>query len=289
MKRIVFALSAAMLLVSVNSFSETLILQYFQIDHRYDYRIELLRLALEKTEQEYGHFSLEPTTEKMTQARGLKFMEEDKLVNIAFLPTSEEREQKFLPIRIPILKGILGYRVFLIHRDNLAAFSAIQSIDELKSKFTAGFDMHWADITILTANDIKVDKSTSYELLFKKLEAKRFDFFPRGINEAWDEIEQFGASCPNIVVDPHNAFYYPYPVYFFVNKTNVKTAERITKGLNIAQNDGSFKNLFLKYHDGILKKAELEKRKFFILENPTLPKGTIAPDTSWWLKKKLEN
>jgi len=118
------------------------------------------------------------------------------------------------------------------------------------------------------------------------LSVKRFDYFPRGINEAWNEISEKKEKYPNLAVDPYIALYYPYPVYFFVNKNNLKLADRVERGLTIALEDGTFKALFLKYHSKIIQQADLNNRKIFILKNPTLAEGTPEPDTSWWLDRQ---
>ena len=46
--------------------------------------------------------------------------------------TNQLREKKYLPIRIPIQRGLLGYRVFLIHKDNVALFKSISEPNSLK-------------------------------------------------------------------------------------------------------------------------------------------------------------
>jgi len=118
------------------------------------------------------------------------------------------------------------------------------------------------------------------------LKLKRFDYFPRGINEAWNEIDKKGVNYPELMVEERTALYYPYPVYYFVNKENRELAARIEKGLKIALADGSFKDLFFESHSEIINKANLDDRIIFKLQNPTLPEGTPEPDTSWWLNGK---
>jgi len=51
-------------------YSDTLKIKYFQIDNRYEYRIKLLELVLEKTEKTHGDFLLQPI-ENITQGRGI--------------------------------------------------------------------------------------------------------------------------------------------------------------------------------------------------------------------------
>ena len=115
---------------------------------------------------------------------------------------------------------------------------------------------------------------------------KRFDYFPRGIDEVWLEIEKNRSDVPEIVVEENLCLYYPLPYYYFVNKNNNKLADRIKRGLQIAGGDGSFKRLFLKYHEKFVRNANLSNRLVFSMKNPNLSEGTKEPDTSWWLDQK---
>lgn len=275
-----------LIFLSSDALSESLKIKYFQTDLRYAYRIDLLKLAMEKTVKPDGQYSLEPVKEKMTQSRGILFLAKGEKVNIGFFPSNKERESKLFPVKIPILRGLLGYRVLLVRKGNLVDFSQIESLDQLKTKFSAGFGDQWADFEILRINNIPVFGTSKYESLFYMLSVKRFDYFPRGINEAWNEISDKKEKYPDLTVDPYIALYYPYPVYFFVSKNNLKLADRVQRGLTIALEDGTFKALFLKYHGKIIQQADLNNRKIFILKNPTLAEGTPVPDTSWWLDRQ---
>lgn len=258
-------------------------IRYFQTDLRYAYRIELLQLALDKTTESYGGYKLQPFTDGITQGRGVSLLKQGNVVNVAFLPTNVEREQELLAVKIPILRGILGYRVLLVHQQDVNHFKALESVKMLSERFLAGFGAHWADMAILEANGLRVEGVSRYESLLEMLNAHRFEYFPRGINEAWNEVEKYHTQFPNIVVEPEIALYYPYPVYFFVSPNNPKLAERIEAGLTSAIADGSFKRLFVKHHQHLFELANLSKRKVFILKNPFLPIDTPLPNTDWWL------
>ena len=270
-------------LFSTNSFSKPLVVNYFQKDLRFELEIKLLELALQETINTDGEFALRPTNEKVTQGRGLKLLEQGK-IDVVFLPTSKKREQRFLPIKIPLLRGILGYRIFLIHKDSINDFDEISTFEQLRKKYIAGFGTHWADRDILEDNDIRVMESPNYESLFNMLELKRFDYFPRGITEVWRELEEFGTKHPNLIVEKQIALYYPYSVYYFVNKSNVKLAGRIERGLKVLLKNGSFKKLFFKYYAPYIKQANLENRKLFRIKNTVDPLND--PDTSWWLQEQ---
>ncbi len=285
MTKITLSLFIMMTFFCTDVFSDSLTLKYFQTDLRYKYRIELLKLAMDSTFESDGAYSLEPVTAQATQKRGLVLLEEGEKVNIGFFPLNKERELKFIPVRIPILRGMLGYRVCLIRKDSLSAFSEIESLVQLKKKFTAGFGSQWADMEILRANNIPVVGTVKYDGLFKMLSGRRFDYFPRGINEAWIELSDKKTNYSDLTVVPHIALYYPYPVYYFVNKKYPEIADRIERGLKISLMNGTFKKLFLQYHGDIIRQADLRNRKLFMLINPTLPEGTPEPDTGWWLER----
>ncbi len=281
--RIVCPVLILLILCTGNAESQTL--RYFQTDHRYAYRIELLRLVMDKTLAEYGPYAMEPYPNDISHKRGLTYLERGILFNIGFFPSNRERESKLLSVKIPILRGLLGYRVFLIRKESLKEFSDIHSLPHLKDKFKAGFGDQWADMAILRFNHIPVVGTATYENLFNMLSKKRFDYFPRGINEAWTEIARRKQRHPDLTVAPGLAFYYPYPVYFFVNKTDEALAARIARGLNAAIEDGTFKTLFLKYHREMIHQADLKNRTIFTLKNPTLAEGISEPDTGWWMDK----
>ena len=248
-------------------------IRYFQSDNRYAYRIELLNLILEKTKDKYGSYCLSAIKENVTQKRGLLLLEQGASVNIASLPTNEDIEQRFLPIKIPILNGILGFRLLLIKKERQHLFKDVQNLDQLSSNFVAGFNSHWTDINILYANNIKVVSTPLYKSLFTMLARDRFDYFPRGLNEIHSE----SALYPELTIDQYLALHYPYPVYFFVNKSNTALAKRISSGLKLAKQDGSFKALFEHYHQQLIEQANLNSRIIIELKNPYLPANTQQP------------
>src|SRR5437764_915508 len=70
-------------------------------DHRMDYAVQLLRLAVSKVGTEYR---LQMNQVAMNQDRGALEIEAGREIDISALPTSAEREARLLPIRIPITK-----------------------------------------------------------------------------------------------------------------------------------------------------------------------------------------
>jgi len=116
----------------------------------------------------------------MQQGRAIHQLAQDKNVDIIWTVTSKTRERQLLPIRIPLLKGLLGHRVLIIRKKEKRIFSAVLNLEDLQ-QFTAGQGHDWPDVKILQANGINVSTASTYDGLFSMLQAARFDFFPRGI------------------------------------------------------------------------------------------------------------
>lgn len=259
-------------------------IRYFQADGRYAYRTQLLQLILEKTLAE-GSYTLKPLYTDVTQDRGLALLQSGR-IDVVSLPATPERERLYRAVPVDIMRGMLGYRVLLIRKERQAEFSAITSLDGLR-KMRLGFGSQWADFPILEHNGFTVVGNPHYPNLFGMLDKGRFDAFPRGLNEAWHELEEHSGELPDLTVESALLLYYPYPVYFFVQRDDIALANRLQRGLDRAMADGSMRTLFLQYHADIFKRAGLEHRRLILLENPFLPADFRTPDTSWWLPSSL--
>ncbi|SHO58504.1 substrate-binding periplasmic protein [Vibrio quintilis] len=252
------------------------------LDKRDQDFIEILSMALKKTESTDGPFVIRPTKVAMNPLRFHRELEKNNEPNIIWASVTKQREERFLPIRIPLRKGILGYRVFLINKSQQPRFSAITSVNQLK-QLTAGQGATWLDSDILAANGFDVEVGFSYEGLFKMLNAGRFDYFPRGINEVYVELQQRKTQHPEIDVEKTILLYYPLPKYFFVNKNNQHLADRIERGLNMMIKDGSFDEIFMKYNKFYIDAIHLPNRRVFLIDNPFLPDTVPLNRKELWL------
>lgn len=246
----------------------------------YSYRWKLLQLALEHTRPHNGPFQLQAYNRELSQSRSILMLQNGD-IDVLALPSSPEREAKLRPVRIDILRGILGYRVLLIRKDEQPRFNALDP-ESLHNKITLGFNSQWADLAILEKNGFKVVTSYNYDGLFAMLAAGRFDAFPRGINEAPGELKKFRTFYPNLALERSLALFVDFPVYFWVSRDNPQLAMRIEQGLRLALADGSFKALFLQEHAAVIAQIAHENRRVIRLHNSTLSSGFAHSDTSWW-------
>ncbi len=250
-------------------------------DARYNDVVEILKTALDKTVTEYGPYTLQPSKSGMNEARYLaELLHPRGLVNVGWSGTSVRKEKEYRAVRVPLRKGLLGYRVALIAANRQADVDRIRNLDDLR-KVTVGQGIGWGDVAIYEANGIKVH-TAGYESLFKLAAADRIDLFPRGINEVFHEHAARHRALPNLAIEKNLLIYYPWPYYFFFNKSDKALAQRVEKGLRNMVKDGSFDAIFMKYNRASIVKANLKNRRIIRIKNPTLPKDTPLPDASLW-------
>ena len=251
-------------------------------DPRPKYFKLLLELALEKTVPEYGPFEIQVSKTMSSQGRDIKLLQ-SKVLDVTWTMSSIEREKVVEPVRFPLLMGLFGYRVCLVHKDNRDLFAKIKSLQDWKaSQFTIGQGHDWPDTNILRANGLSVETSAKYRPIFDMLRLKRIDCFARAIPEYHQEIKAYGKG--QLIVEPHIIFRYKTPLYFFLNKDNKPLRERIFLGLEKAKRDGSFQKLFDSYHGKALKDLNLEKRTIIDLNNPYIPSLTPLKRKDLWFE-----
>lgn len=254
-------------------------------NQRQNYPIVLLDLALRASGET---IILTPSHNTYEQKQALIDLAANKNLDISWSMTSADRESMLLPVRIPIFKGLIGWRIPLVHQDKQSLFAenkSLESIQPLKSG-----QMHdWPDTPILEWNGMTVFRSSTYEGLFKMLSMQRIDYFPRSVIEVWREHDE--NPDMQIQVDENILIYYPTAFYYFVNKNRPDLAAAVTKGLEALIKDGRFDALFMHYHHDFIEKADLNSRTILTLKNPLLPPKTPLDRSELWYKPEdfIEN
>ncbi len=250
------------------------------LDPRFNDLLEILRTALDETVADFGPYELTASPTPMNEARYLAEIRDAKTVNIVWSSTSMEKERDLLPLRIPLRKGLLGYRVAFTAKGNQAKIDKVKTLTDLKT-LTIGQGIGWGDVALYTANGIKV-QTANYELLFKMTNSGRFDIFPRGIGEIGPELAANSADNPDLVVEKNLLIYYPWPYYFFFNKADTALHNRIGRGIRKMMENGKFDAIFNKYNAKAIQDANLKNRRLIRIENPNLPKDTPLNDAKLW-------
>ncbi len=256
-------------------------LSYFPVGPIYEYRWKVLELALDHVRRDEGvAFGLRPFAEDVTQNRAVSLLQ-DGVIDVIALGTNDEREARMLPIKIDISRGIVGYRVFLISASDQARIARMDD-EAFRKSLTFGLNSQWADVPVMRANGYTVLTSTDYESLFGMLAAHRFDALPRGIGEAAVELAARQEAYPQLTIERTRALFFPYPIYFWVNRQDAQLAARIERGLRAALADGSLRTLFEAHHAAMIEELGRSRRRVVRLDNPLLPPGSAEIDTRWW-------
>lgn len=252
-------------------------------DSRYDYDWAVLLSAMEKTRSTYGAFEIKPSLHPLPPARiSLEMLRPNSEINLFVRATSAELEKTFLPILIPVDRGLLGYRIFLIRPADQKKFAAVKSLDDLR-QLSVGQGRGWADVAILNAAKFTVVEGSSYEGLFPMLKLHRFDFLSRSLDEAWREYDERQLQN-ELMVEPGLLLYYPLPRYFFVRRDaeGALLAQRIATGMELMIKDGSLIKLFEQHKAALIKRAGLAQRRIFRIPNPHLSAQTPLNRPELW-------
>lgn len=248
-------------------------------DPRQNYPIELLHLALEKTGVQYH---VKASSKPLSQAKSLRKLRENIDVNVVWSMTDVQREADLLPIRIPLDKGLIGWRVFMTHKNKPFYRKNIESLDDLLV-YSPIQVTDWPDTKILQANGFNVLTAQSYQESLSLLARQQADFFPRSVMEASAEMGVVSMD-DDIRLRRDIAIVYPSAMYFFVNKRNKTLANLLATGLRRAIDDGSFEQLFDQHHKSILSEFDMPNIRVWRLENPLLPPLTPLDDHSLWYR-----
>lgn len=254
-------------------------------DLRPFYKRKVLETALEKTIPAFGPYEIKINEIPTTARRAVVEVQSGKTINLFIGVTTREWEQKNLPIRIPIRRGILSYRLLATNKHNLEKLSKVQTISDLK-KLAAGVRLGWATTDIFKQQSFNLYELESLDGLYHMLNRNVLDYIPRGINEIFDEI---AIRQPNdIVVEPNLILMLPAPTYIIVSPHEKRLAKRIEAGLEIMIADGSLNSLFSQFYADDLKKADIHKRKIIKISNPSQPTGIPFDRPELWFYNDSE-
>ncbi|HEY7886486.1 MAG TPA: hypothetical protein VIC08_16175 [Cellvibrionaceae bacterium] len=228
------------------------------------YLVRALRLALDKTRQTHGDYVLQPPPGNLVDDR-LKAAINQGYVDIGWFTSSASVESELRAITFSMLGELGHYRLLLVRRADLPRFATVENLDDLR-QLKGGIGAQWVDAAVMRDNNLPYITATGYGRLFRMLSAARFDYFSRGLYQVYGELENYPEL--DLVVEPSLMLSYPNTVYFFVRKDNHVLAERIEKGLRMAQADGSLDTLFqsIPRFQRALEELANHQRKVLVLE-----------------------
>jgi hypothetical protein len=246
----------------------------------YHYYRQLLVLALDKSGTDYH---IQPVPLNDTQHRLAQMLVPGKPVNLSWMGTSGEYERHLLPVRIPLLRGLSGFRLLLINRIRQQEFSRVQRLSDLAA-FTGVQGVGWSDIDILKRAGLNINAAPRHTILDMLNRNQHVDYYPRSLVEVHAELQAATEHYPLLMAEPRLLLYYPFAIYFFVSPEHPELAEAIERGLSRAYTDGSFMTLFEQHPQIRASLPVLQQPRLRLkLANPDLTESTLAlPDHYWY-------
>ncbi|WP_158971372.1 ABC transporter substrate-binding protein [Paraglaciecola sp. L3A3] len=207
------------------------------------YFIGLLKLAVEQSAEEYGEVEFVPIEVLMSDAR--KFVSlNSNLIDVSWTTYTSDHEQQALAVKIPLLKGMFGYRVLLIRKNEQAKFSSIKSINQL-AELTALQGKGWSEVQLMRNAGLKVKTMDWTPKFYQLVSNGSVDYYPRSVMDIHNELAN--AKAENLAIEQTLLLKFRNNAYFFVAKDNTKLAKRLEYGLIKSIEDGSYEEYFMQH------------------------------------------
>lgn len=263
---------------------KTLMAKKLPINVTYDgtsqksYAKELLQHVLSYDQK--NSYNLTAFGKNLPTMRAFDLLGKSNGLDITVAGATIKREQLALAIRFPIMQGLYGWRVPLVHEDNKDIFINIKNLEQFKQLKALQFHT-WSDSETLRLNSIRLIKGSDVEGLYLMLDKKRADYFPRSVLEVDHDL----AAHRNLAItkEQNTLIWYPKAMYFYVGKNQKAFAKVIRDGLELALNDGSLEKLFMRYYGDTITQLKNEQRRVFKLLNPLLSPLTPLERPELWL------
>ena len=247
-----------------------------------DYTFKIIQLILNKSEAKYGPCDVRILRRDLPLRRMMLYLEKNELIDVISLTVNQKRETTLIPIKIPIAKGMVGFRVFIIRKGDQPRFSQINNLEDLRG-FVAGQGKGWSDVEVLAQTGLRSVTTDNVPSLVNMLVAGRFDYYPRGARQLIPELKIY-EGLP-VQVESKLVLSYPSMTALYVNPERQNLAQRLEYGLNIAIADGSVDKLFYTHPttSTALKKLNFEKRTIIKMCNPMIPDWVPTDKSNYWL------
>lgn len=250
-------------------------------DRRLDYPITVLRAAMERTSAEFGPFRIDLTPAPMERRRMFEALKDGVLVNVAAYPANAEWQHGLLAVPVPVDLGLQSWRLALIDGRNQDKFRALAGASDLK-QLRAGAGSAWVTLRVLRENGFRVVTGNQYLGLFEMLMAGRFDYFPRGVNEIFGELDARREELPAMAVEQRFVLHDHVPVLFFVSPQAPRLHRRLAAGMEALLKDGTLESVMMTHYRSALQRARLCERQRIELSNSEIDPALLARKELWF-------
>lgn len=253
-------------------------------DSAYHYSTGLLKKALLKAANGRAVPTIVPASMPLSTERKIHELRLNRTLDVAWLGGSKARGVDLLVVPIPLERGLVGYRQFIIRKDRIADFDAVKTLEDLK-QLKACLDAHWVEADVFRDAQLEIVTSVNYEGMFKQLAAGRCDYLPRGFNEAKIDLAKRVTEYPQLMVYEPLILHYPFASYFYLNKDNKVIAQWLRDGLEKMIDDGELLE-YMKAHEATSVAFTLASspKRMLVIPNHYLPEFSNENDRRYWIQ-----
>jgi len=250
-------------------------------DRRLDFPITVLRAAMERTSPEFGPYRIEFAVAPMERQRMFEALKDGELVNVAAYLANEQWTRELLYVSVPVDLGLQSWRVALIDAPTQALLNRLAGPAGLK-QLRAGVGNAWVTRRVLSENGFRIVTGGTYPGLFEMLMAGRFDYFPRGVNEIFGELDAHRSQFPTMAVEARFLLHDRVPTLFFVSPQMPRLQRRLAVGMEALLKDGALEAMMLKHYRKDLQRARLCGRQQIELFNSELDPALVERKELWF-------
>lgn len=249
-------------------------------DYRREYSRALLQQVMERTVPQFGSYTIDYADAHMERPRLLEALKQGALVNVTAYPADAKWLKALLSVPVPTDMGLQSWRIALIDARQQDKMRKLALPDGLK-QLTAGVGTVWVTRASLRDNGFRHVTGSNYSGLFDMLMAGRFDYFPRGVNEIFQEYDLRRAAFPQLAVEDSIVLHDQIPSLFFVSPRHPRLHQRISAGMEMLLQDGTLERFVLLHHRAFLQRAKLCKRRRIELPNRDIDQAMLARKDLW--------
>lgn len=249
-------------------------------DLRREYSKALLQQVMERTVPEFGPYTIEFADAHMERPRLLEALKDGKLINVTAYPADAKWLKALRAVPVPTDMGLQSWRIALIDSKNQDRMRKLALPEGLK-EMTAGVGSVWVTRASLQDNGYHYVTGSNYIGLFDMLIAGRFDYFPRGVNEVFQEYDLRKQAFPQLAIEDSILLHDNIPSMFFVSPKNPRLYRRIRTGMESLLKDGTLERFALEHHRGYLRRAKLCNRRRIDLPNKDIDPALLARRELW--------
>lgn len=197
--------------------------------------------------------------------------------DIDLMPVTGERlasvaAGKSRMIPVPLDRGLLGYRQFLLLDARKDLLAGVRSAEDLRA-FTVGQGEGWMDVVIYSAAGIPVKWVRDWRggEFIGQMESGFVDLFPLGAEEVASYfLPHYKTLHPQIAADPHVVPRYPWFRFVWISAASANgdvLYEALQRGFRLIANNGRFEEIWKANARG-LPKDFFKNRTVIELANP---------------------